>query len=290
MTDQSHQQLFSTQRALSSIGRYGLRRLLGTGASGSVYAAFDPETGRDVAINLMLANAGTPQAVDALLAEVQTWARIQNPHLLHVHEVGTYIDPRDRGRRGVYVVRDLVSGMDMQCWLDALTRPVVMSWSQLLGMFCDAGSALAAAHAHGLVHGGFSPASILVGYDGNVTINDFTSRLAKPIGDTDPFAAVAYGAPELQNGAAPDAFADQYSFCAAVWTSLQRVKQGKVPKRVSSILGRGVAEDPAERWPSMDVLLRELNGARHGLLRRTLGAFSGASALLLGGAASQLVG
>ena len=54
MTDRAHQQLFSTHEALSSIGRYGLRKLLGTGASGSVYAAFDPEVGRDVAVNLML--------------------------------------------------------------------------------------------------------------------------------------------------------------------------------------------------------------------------------------------
>jgi len=221
----------------------------------------------------MLAGA-KPGAMAVLNKEAQTWARMAHPNLLRVHEVGTYRDPRDPRRTGVYMVRDLVSGMDMQRWLDALTRPVAMSWAQLLGMFTDAGSALAYAHAQGLVHGGFSPASIMVGYDGNVTVTDFSSRHAKPMGDTDPFASIAYAAPEMQDGSAAGALSDQYSFCATVWTSLQRVKQGKVPKRVGAILGRGMADDPALRWPSMDALLAALGRTRHGILRRTFGALA----------------
>lgn len=277
MTDRAHQQLFSTDRALSSIGRYGLRKLLGTGASGSVYSAFDPEGGRDVAINLMLVSPSAgPDAVAQLEAEARSWAAVGNPFLVHVYEVGTYADPRDARRQGVYVVRDMVAGMDMQRWLDALTRPIAMSWSQLLGMFIDAGSAIASAHGKGLVHGGFSPASILVGYDGGVRVGDFTSRLAKPMGDADQFTTIAYAAPEVQAGGVPDALADQFSFCATVWSSLQRVVQGKMPRRVSAVLARGMAEDPSARWGSMDLLLGALQKARGGLLRRTLGAFSSA--------------
>lgn len=275
MADRAHQQLFSTHGELSSIGRYGLRKLLGTGASGSVYSAFDPEVGRDVAINLMLVSpsSGTG-AVAKLEAEARAWANLDNQFLVRMHEVGTYVDPRDPRRRGVYVVREMVSGMDMQRWLDALTRPIAMSWSQLLGMFTDAGSALAAAHERGLVHGGFSPASILVGYDGTIRVGDFTSRLAKPIGDTDQFTTVAYAAPEVQAGHEPDALADQYSFCATVWSSLQRVVQGKMPRRVSAVLARGMSENPSDRWGSMELLLAALDKARGGLLRRTLGAFA----------------
>ncbi len=286
MSIQTDQQLFSTDRALSSIGRYGLRKVLGTGPSGTVYAAFDPETGRDVAINLMLAGGGDAEALAALTREAELWASIEHPHLHKVHEVGTYADPRERSRQGVYVVRELVSGMDMQRWLDALTRPIAMSWSQLLGMFTDAGSALAAAHLRGLVHGGFSPASMMVSYDGTVTVTDFASDLAQPLGEADPFASVAYAAPEVQNGARAGALSDQYSFCAAAWTSLQRVKQGKMPKRVDAILARGMADDPADRWPSMDALLAALGRARRGVLRRTLGAFSGATAVTVIAAAA----
>jgi len=275
MADHPHQQLFSTHEALSSIGRYGLRKLLGTGASGSVYSAFDPEEGRDVAINLMLVSpAAGNDAVPQLEAEARAWAAVDNANLVRVHEVGSYVDPRDPRRRGVYVVRDMVSGMDMQRWLDALTRPITMSWSQLLGMFTDAGSALASAHERGLVHGGFSPACILVGYDGTVRVGDFTSRLAKPIGDTDQFTTVAYAAPEVQAGGYPDALSDQFSFCATVWSSLQRVVQGKMPRRVSTVLARGMADNPSDRWGSMELLLGALHKARGGLLRRTLGAFA----------------
>lgn len=275
MTDRAHQQLFSTHEALSSIGRYGLRKLLGTGASGSVYAAFDPEVGRDVAVNLMLVSPSAgADAVQRLEAEARGWASVDSAYLVRFHEVGTYIDPRDPRRQGVYVVREMVSGMDMQRWLDALTRPVTMSWSQLLGMFTAAGEALAAAHERGLVHGGFSPASILVGYDGTIRVCDFTSRLAKPIGDTDQFTTVAYAAPEVQAGGSPDALADQFSFCATVWSSLQRVVQGKMPRRVSSVLARGMSENPNDRFGSMELLLAALERARGGLLRRTLGAFS----------------
>ncbi len=276
MTARPHQQLFSTDRALSSIGRYGLRKLLGTGASGSVYSAFDPEEGRDVAVNLMLVGPSSGEnAVQQLMLEAEAWAGLTNEFLVDVYEVGSYVDPRDPRRQGVYVVRDMVSGMDMQRWLDALTRPIAMSWSHLLGMFVDAGSALAAAHAAGLVHGGFSPASILVGYDGGIKIGDFTSRLAKPMGDTDQFTTVAYAAPEVQAGAAPDALSDQYSFCATVWSSLQRVIAGKMPKRLSTILARGMADQPSDRWPSLELLLTALQKARGGLIRRTLGVLSG---------------
>lgn len=275
MADRVPQQLFSTHEALSSIGRYGLRKLLGTGASGSVYAAFDPESNQDVAVNLMLVSpAAGPNALSELRAVAEAWADIDNPFLVRMHEVGTYVDPRERRRQGVYVVRDLVSGMDMQRWLDALTRPIAMSWSQLLGMFIDGGSALASAHAKGLVHGGFSPASILVGYDGGIRVGDFTSVLAKPMGDADQFTTIAYASPEVQAGGRPDALADQFSFCATVWSSLQRVVQGKMPRRVSAVLARGMAENPADRWGSMELLLAALDKARGGLLRRTLGAFS----------------
>jgi serine/threonine protein kinase len=271
--------LFATREALSSVGRYALRRALGTSPSGTVYVGFDPESGREVAVHLMMCGRGESGArrCDEIVGVAHAWRHLDHPHIVRIHEIGTFENALD-GRIGVFVVRELVPGMDMQRWLDALTQPSHGVWGRVLDMFVEAGEGLAAAHDRGLVHRGVSPASLVVGYDGSVKLLDFGCAGAAPVQDVVSITSLAYAAPEVQSGVSPTALSDQYSFCATVFTALQRVLGDRIPKRVATVLARGMAPRPEDRWPSMNELLHALHRRRGGLLRRTLDAFTSVSA------------
>jgi serine/threonine-protein kinase len=82
-----------------------------------------------------------------------------------------------------------------------------------------------------------------------------------------------FPAPELRTGAAPDARADQYSFCASLRDALQRPTGLRVSRRLRDVIARGMAERPEDRWPSMVELLRALHRSRGGLLHVIASAF-----------------
>lgn len=270
--------LFATREGLSSVGRYGLRRAMGTSPSGTVYVGFDPENDREVAINLMVCGRGESGArrCEEIVRIAHAWRHLAHPRLVQILEVARFENPLD-GSLGVFIVRELVPGMDMQRWLDALTQPAHGVWGRVLDMFVEAGEGLAAAHARELVHRGVSPASMVVGYDGSVKLLDFGCAGAAPVHGGVSVTSLAYSAPEVQSGTSPTALSDQWSFCASVHTALQRVLGERIPKRIAAILARGMATEPEARWSSMNELLGALQRQRGGLLRRTFKSFKFAS-------------
>lgn len=273
----SDQPLFASETALRSLGRYALSEVLGAAASGTVYGAYDPEADRDVAINLMLLlRSRGAQSRAQLIEEARAWQRFAHPNVARILDVGTFVDPRDpSGRRaGVYVVRETLSGIDLQRWLDTLPANADAATSdRILDIFCSAGKGLAAAHANGLVHRDFRPATVIVGYDGQAHLVDFASPDAVPMAPSEFDEMPRFPAPELRTGAVADALADQYSFCASLWDALQRPTGFRVSRRLRDVITRGMAERPEDRWPSMVELLRALDRSRSGLLRVIASAF-----------------
>lgn len=265
--DDTEQPLLTAQRKLVSLGRYALRRKLGAGLSGTVWAAYDPEEGREVAVTLMRA---TGEARERLAARARAWQRLEHPHVAKIRAVGLFHDPRDaRGRRmGVYFVRDLVSGVALQQVLDAMPAPLDLSaTARVLTLFCEAGRGLAAAHAVGLVHRDPCPASVIVGHDGVARLIDFGGSDGRPMNASDGDVVPHYPAPEVRRGEVPDARADQYSFCAALMATLSRDPDVRIDRRLHRALARGMSDEPDERWPSMDELLKVIDRRRSGWFR-----------------------
>jgi eukaryotic-like serine/threonine-protein kinase len=271
MTDYLDQPLFGSANAPHSLGQYALRHVLGASASCTVFSGRVPEEGRDVAVSLFLAlRSRGPEARARLLAEAQGWGRLDHPNVARIIDVGTFSDPGDAsGRRsGIYTIRTLLGGMDLQRWLDTLPANAEPSTvQQVVDLFCAAGRGLAAAHRAGLVHRDFRPVNVVVGYDGRAQLVDFASADAVPLAPSSNDEHPRHPAPELRAGAAADALSDQFSFCAALSQALDRLSGARVSRRVRDALTRGMAEAPEDRWPSMDELLRALDRGQSGLLR-----------------------
>jgi serine/threonine protein kinase len=291
---------------------------IGQGAMGVVYAAYDPELDRRVALKLLRPEGRHLEHLRRrLLREAQALARLSHPNVVSVHDVGTCGD-------GLFLAMDLVEGTTLAEWLHT-PRP----WREVLRVFVEAGRGLAAAHAAGLVHRDFKPANVLVGHHGQVRVTDFglASTSGKPDEPLplaelqreplDPLATrspgltrtgavlgtPAYMAPEQLQGRA-DALSDQFSFCVALHEALhgERPFQGdssealiraawegrvraptreaKVPAWVRRAVRRGLRARPEERFPSMEALLAVLDPRPRRVLTGV--AASAAVASLLG--------
>ena len=97
----------------SQVGRYLVFDQLGAGGMGVVYAAYDPQLDRRVAIKVLRPDRGGGAAEMAarLLAEAQALARLSHANVLPVYDVGTLDDQ-------VYVVMEHVEGTTLAGWLE----------------------------------------------------------------------------------------------------------------------------------------------------------------------------
>jgi serine/threonine protein kinase len=248
----------------AEVGHYRVRGVVGAGAMGIVYEAYDPRLDRSVALKILLDDHGETAR---LRAEAQALAKVSHPNVVTVHDVGTI-----EGR--VFIAMELVEGLTAAQWLRAAPRTV----AEVLAVFRAAGRGLAAAHRAGLILRDFKPDNVLVGFDGRVRVTDFGLAVSSAVVAPDaprPRAIVAgtpmYMAPEQRLGAATDARSDQYTFAVVVGESLHGVHptlgrstgaaaaKGRVPRRVARALARAVSDDPEKRFPSMDALLSALD-------------------------------
>jgi hypothetical protein len=299
----------------ANVGRYVVLDRLGSGAMGIVYAAFDPELDRRIALKLLradvLAARTTPIAElrARLVKEAQALARLSHPNVIAVFDVGTY-------ENEVFVATEYVAGGTLGEVLRARER----STSEILELFRQAGEGLAAAHEAGVIHRDFKPENALVGSDGRVRVSDFglahtSGTIAGEhslvaLGAIAPTTATrtgalvgtpAYMAPEQWRGGTIDARTDVFSFAVALYEALYKERpfagetfrqlataiernevRGANKATVSAGLRRSLLKalrcDPKERHASMRALLDELVPPER---KRTNATLAWASAFLV---------
>jgi serine/threonine protein kinase/tetratricopeptide (TPR) repeat protein len=159
------------------IGRFTLLESIGSGSMGEIFAAYDDQLDRKVALKLVRAGARAATRADArLLREAQTLARLSHPNVVQVYEAGTF-------ENRVFIAMEFIHGMTLSRWLETLAdMPAGLRRREVLRIFVAAGRGLEAAHRAGLAHRDFKPDNALVGDDGRVRVVDF--GLARAVGDT----------------------------------------------------------------------------------------------------------
>ncbi len=150
----------------ASIGRYVVLGLLGRGGMGEVYAAFDPELDRKVAVKLLRARiengVSNSEGRQRTLREAQAIARLSHPNVVTVFDVGTFGEQ-------VFIAMEFVDGHTASYWVQAQPR----TWQEVMKVYLVAGRGLQAAHEKGLVHRDFKPENVMVARDGEVRVMDF---------------------------------------------------------------------------------------------------------------------
>ncbi|CAN5546071.1 hypothetical protein BH11MYX1_BH11MYX1_31410 [soil metagenome] len=277
------------------VARYVVRARLGAGGMGVVYAAFDPELGREVAIKVLAPGLGSSAASslydERLRREARALAQLAHPNVVAIYDVGRV------GER-VFIAMELLDGDTLARWCRGERR----SPRVILDHFVAAGRGLAAAHRTGIVHRDVKPENMMLGKDGRVRVVDF--GLARAAGAADLeigggpklFGALTatgavmgtphYMAPEQHRGEEVDARTDQFAFCVALYGALydtrpfagddleslaRAVEAGElrepprrhsIPRRVWRALRRGMAPLPAARFATLDELLEQLAHVR----------------------------
>ena len=88
------------------LGRYVLLYRLGSGGMGVVFAAYDPELDRKVALKRVRLENGSPEAREALRREARAMARLSHPNVVAVHDVGGI-------GHDVFFAMDLIEGVTL---------------------------------------------------------------------------------------------------------------------------------------------------------------------------------
>jgi serine/threonine protein kinase len=277
----------SRAASVGQIGRYKIVRKLGAGGMGVALLAEDGQLQRSVVIKLLHLDASAnPESRQRLLREAQAMAQVSHPNVVPIFDVGVHHEQ-------VFIAMAYLDGGDLAGWL-ATPRPL----REVLDVFVAAGRGLAAAHRAGLVHRDFKPANVLLGGGGEVKVSDFglaragsatepehgERLLEKTITQVGAIVGTPYYmAPEQLLGDPVGARADQYSFCLALYEAVsghklrpatniaqlldvalagdcpdQPLLERGVPVRARAAIRRGLANDPNDRFESMEALHGEL--------------------------------
>ncbi len=268
-----------------SIGRYEIRRWLGAGAFGTVYAAHDPQMRREVAIKVLRHSSASASSGphETLRAEARAQARVEHRNVAAVLDVGS-------GEGRTFVVMPLLRGGDLGTWCDG-GHPV----DDVLRAIVEAGQGLAAAHAAGLVHCDVKPSNLLRTVSGEIQVCDF--GLARSETRDRGGGTPRYMAPEQRAREPFDAKADQFAL-AMVATELltgavptERASMSRpVPQPVAAVLSRALRFDPTARYPSMDAFVVALDAARRGRSRTRILGGRGLVAMVVVGLGVALAG
>jgi len=157
---------------LDRIGKYEIKRLLGRGATGTVYLAADPFRQADVAIKVMEKLPAEADAARRQLRFFQNEAalagKLRHPHIVSIFDAG--IEELTGGDALRYLVMELVEGDALTRYCDPLA---LLEPAKIVGIVYKCCKALEFANSIGVVHRDIKPANILVKGDLDIKVSDF---------------------------------------------------------------------------------------------------------------------
>jgi serine/threonine-protein kinase len=151
------------EMAGQTVGRYKVLSLLGTGGMGHVYLAGDALLGRNVALKLLPAHYTSDEyRLHRFRQEARAASALNHPNILTIHEIGEADGLH-------FIATEFIEGET----LAKRMKNRKMDAGEALDAAIQVASALATAHAAGIVHCDIKPENIMVRMDGIVKVLDF---------------------------------------------------------------------------------------------------------------------
>jgi serine/threonine protein kinase len=266
-----------------TFGRYQIVRLLGRGAMGAVYLAYDSQLQRHVALKTPVLGGGR-HTVERFFREARAAAQLRSPYVCPIYDVGRIGDIH-------YLSMAFIDGQPLSRAIAERRlggEPAIAAVTQKIAR------GVQKAHEHGIIHRDLKPDNIMVDADGEPIVMDFglARRLDADVRLTAPGSILgtpAYMSPEQVDGD-PDQVgtaSDIYSLGVILYemltgrvpfrgsfASVLRQVANEQPARPSSVnpaLGKGsplepiclrmMAKSPADRYTSVAVVVAALDEA-----------------------------
>src|SRR5688572_5223980 len=256
----------------TTVGRYQIQSLLGSGGMGDVYKAVDATLGRPVALKVLRRElSGDPERLSRFLHEARAASALNHPNILTIHEVGDH-----QGSR--FLVSEFVEGETVRQRLER--GPLTLR--EILDISIQTASALSAAHAASIVHRDIKPDNLMLRPDGYVKVLDFgVATFARTAGASPDSMAtmapsvdtgagmivgtIAYMAPEQARGLAVDGRSDCYSLGVVLY-ELVTGRAPFVALTTSDLLVAILEREP----PSLRLAARTLPPPLEWIIEKTL--------------------
>src|SRR5262245_57233208 len=275
------------------IGNYEVLSLIGVGGMGEVYLARDARLDRQIALKLLPSQfIADPAQVRRFEREARAASALNHPNIITVHDIGQEGDTH-------FIATEFVQGRTLR----EIIANGKLHLRESLAIASQVASALAAAHAAGIVHRDIKPENVMVRSDGLVKLLDF--GLAKPIesekttGDlqkpqsvslqTDPrmlMGTLAYLSPEQARGDKVDHRTDIFSLGVMLYEMVAGTRPfggetpsatldailNREPEQVATgrpelehIFKRSLAKDCAARYRTANEMQADLQRLTHEL-------------------------
>jgi serine/threonine protein kinase/Flp pilus assembly protein TadD len=266
-------------QSLGRLGPYEVLGLVGRGGMGVVLKAHDPSLNRIVALKLLApALAVDPLARRRFTREARAAAAVCHEHVVTIHAVA-------ETDQSPYLVMQFIAGQSLQ---EKLDRAGPLGVKEVLRIGMQVAAGLAAAHTQGIVHRDIKPSNVLLENSvERVKITDF--GLARSIDEvtlTDAGSVSGtpgYMSPEQASGGRVDQRSDLFSLGSLLYAMCTgrapfrgdsplavlrqvsdlaprpiRTQNPEIPEWLAAIIGRLMAKDPADRYPSASAVAEVL--------------------------------
>jgi len=241
--------------AAGRVRGYELRGVIGEGAFGVTYRAYQPAVGREVAVKAIRPEfVNQPGFVRRFEAEAQLVAQLEHPHIVPLFDFWREPD-------GAYLVMPYLRGGSLRGARDA------GAWepARVASMLEQIGAALSYAHRRGVVHRDVHPGNVLLDEDGNAYLADF--GIAAQVDEETPpsVPSPAYLSPEQRIGEQATPRSDVFGLgvvarhvmaeptpAAAAPHASPDEPSPRLPPVLYEVLAKAAAERPEDRYPSVD--------------------------------------
>jgi len=253
-------------------GRYQLLRQVANGGMASIYEAIDTRLDRKVAVKIMHSHLAQDEAfVSRFIKEAKAAAALSHPNIVAVQDQGW----NQSGVPAVFLVMELIEGHTLREYLNERGRFEIKDAINYLTPIL---SALAAAHALGIVHRDIKPENILISNEGRVKIADFGLARGELIGSTMTaessviLGSVSYLSPEQVQRGIADSRSDVYAAGIVAYEMLTgekpfsaespiqiaymhvneeiprlRSKRKEIPQALDDLIASSTAKNPDDR-------------------------------------------